>query len=42
MVHTDEVLAYSDTEDPVEIICYMSEFDKDELISKLKEFLGAE
>lgn len=41
-VHTDEVLAYSDTEDPVEIICYMSEFDKDELISKLKEFLGAE
>lgn len=41
-VHTDELLAYSDTEDPVEIICYMAEFDKDELVSKLKEFLGAE
>lgn len=40
-VHTDELLGYSDTEDAVEIIMYMAEFDQDAGIAKLKEFLGA-
>lgn len=41
-VHTDEIISYSDTEDAVEIIMYMAEFNKDEAIAKLREFLGAE
>lgn len=41
-VHTDELLGYSDTEDTVEIIMYMTEFDQEAGIAKLKEFLGAQ
>lgn len=40
-VHTDELLGYSDTEDTVEIIMYMNEFNQEEGVAKLKEFLGA-
>lgn len=40
-VHTDELLGYSDTEDTVEIIMYMSEYNQEEGVAKLKEFLGA-
>lgn len=41
-VHTDELLGYSDTEDTVEIIMYMTEFNQEAGIAKLKEFLGAQ
>lgn len=41
-IHTEKIACYSDTEDPIEIILYMSEFDKDKGVAYLKEFLGAE
>lgn len=39
VVNTHQITVYSDTEDPVEIIIYMNEWDKDTGISILKEFL---
>lgn len=41
-VHTDELLAYSDGDDTVEVIMFMAEFNQENGIAKLKEFLGAE
>lgn len=40
VVHTQKIACYSDTEDPIEIIMYMAEFNKDKAISLIKEFLG--
>lgn len=39
-VHTEEICCYSNTEDPIEIVIYQSEFDKDSAVKYLKEFLG--
>ncbi len=39
-VHTDEIIGYSDTEDPVEVIVYMKDYDKETGLSFVKEFLG--
>lgn len=40
VVHTQKIACYSDTEDPIEIILYLSEFDRDNALSLLREFLG--
>lgn len=39
-VHTQQISCYSKTEDSVEIIVYQSEFNREESLSALKEFLG--
>ncbi len=39
-VHTQQVCCYSKTDDSVEILIYQSEFNRDEAVKLLKEFLG--
>lgn len=41
VVHTDEVCAYSDTKDPIEILVYQEVFDKDKALELVKGFVGA-
>lgn len=40
-VHTQEICAYSDTDDIVEIVLYQEVFDKAEALKDIKAFLGA-
>lgn len=40
MVHSTELIAYSDNEDAMEVLVYMNEFDKDAGIKYLTEFLN--
>lgn len=42
VMHTQQILCYSDTEDAVEIVISQATFDRDEALSKLQEFLGVE
>ena len=39
VIHTDELMAYSDTEDAVEIVVYMAEWDTDAAVGYLRNFI---
>lgn len=39
-VHTQQLVCYSDTEDPIEIVIYQTNFNREEAVNYLKEFLG--
>lgn len=39
-VHTQQLACYSDTEDPIEVILYQTNFNREEAVNYLKEFLG--
>lgn len=40
-VHTQNICAYSDTDDVIEIMVYQEVFDKEKAVSYIKEFVGA-
>ena len=42
IVHTQQISCYSDTEDPIEIIVYQTEFSRENAVKALEEFLGVD